>query len=192
MKRPLFTLASAVSLVLCVATVVLWVISMFWGVDVDWRTASVTLAYGAGCSRGEMYVSRVASEDAVPGVTGGFRLYFTAPTSHIASLRPLQGPFGRFHFNVIGFAAWTTTMPGTRLDALYWPCWVVVLVTALLPLRWFIRRGKAAAGHCRRCGYDLTANLSGTCPECGTPIKLASTPATAALRPHADSQSNTS
>ena len=23
--------------------------------------------------------------------------------------------------------------------------------------------------HCR-CGYDLTANTSGTCPECGTPV----------------------
>lgn len=22
-------------------------------------------------------------------------------------------------------------------------------------------------GHCQRCGYDLTGNVSGTCPECG-------------------------
>src|SRR5262245_24466128 len=25
-------------------------------------------------------------------------------------------------------------------------------------------------GHCRRCGYDLTGNTSGVCPECGTAI----------------------
>jgi hypothetical protein len=24
--------------------------------------------------------------------------------------------------------------------------------------------------HCGRCGYDLTGNVSGICPECGTPI----------------------
>jgi len=24
-------------------------------------------------------------------------------------------------------------------------------------------------GHCRKCGYDLTGNVSGICPECGTP-----------------------
>ncbi len=24
-------------------------------------------------------------------------------------------------------------------------------------------------GHCRKCGYDLTGNESGTCPECGDP-----------------------
>ena len=27
---------------------------------------------------------------------------------------------------------------------------------------------------CRECDYDLTGNVSGTCPECGTPIPVAS------------------
>jgi hypothetical protein len=26
-------------------------------------------------------------------------------------------------------------------------------------------------GLCLRCGYDLTANVSGVCPECGTEIE---------------------
>lgn len=26
-----------------------------------------------------------------------------------------------------------------------------------------------AVGHCQKCGYDLTGNVSGLCPECGTP-----------------------
>lgn len=26
-------------------------------------------------------------------------------------------------------------------------------------------------GHCPRCGYNLTGNLSGVCPECGTPVR---------------------
>lgn len=25
-------------------------------------------------------------------------------------------------------------------------------------------------GHCGKCGYNLTTNISGTCPECGSPI----------------------
>ncbi len=25
-------------------------------------------------------------------------------------------------------------------------------------------------GHCRQCGYNLTGNVSGVCPECGTKI----------------------
>ena len=29
---------------------------------------------------------------------------------------------------------------------------------------------RALPDHCRTCGYDLTANASGRCPECGSPI----------------------
>jgi uncharacterized paraquat-inducible protein A len=31
-------------------------------------------------------------------------------------------------------------------------------------------QARQARGLCRECGYDLTANTSGTCPECGTTI----------------------
>jgi rubrerythrin len=30
------------------------------------------------------------------------------------------------------------------------------------------RRERLARGQCGRCGYDLTGNVSGVCPECGT------------------------
>ena len=33
------------------------------------------------------------------------------------------------------------------------------------PLR---RRSRSARGRCINCGYDLTGNFSGVCPECGT------------------------
>jgi uncharacterized paraquat-inducible protein A len=29
---------------------------------------------------------------------------------------------------------------------------------------------RARAGQCTTCGYNLTGNVSGTCPECGTSI----------------------
>lgn len=29
---------------------------------------------------------------------------------------------------------------------------------------------RLAAGHCRNCEYDLTGNVSGVCPECGTGV----------------------
>jgi hypothetical protein len=33
-----------------------------------------------------------------------------------------------------------------------------------------VRRRRLARGNrCTRCGYDLTGNESGVCPECGTP-----------------------
>lgn len=54
------------------------------------------------------------------------------------------------------------------------PAWFLALLTALLPSWRAIRHWRNIrqknSGRCRRCGYDLTANISGVCPECGTPI----------------------
>ena len=51
------------------------------------------------------------------------------------------------------------------------PLWVgfaiVAIPTAFL---WWRDRGRIRPGHCQRCGYDLTGNVSGVCPECGTAI----------------------
>jgi len=51
---------------------------------------------------------------------------------------------------------------------------IVYIVTALLwwpsMLRWWHRR-KIVPGHCKVCGYNLTGNVSGRCPECGTVIQ---------------------
>ena len=53
------------------------------------------------------------------------------------------------------------------------PYWFLAIVTGILPTAWLItrrreslRRRRAAAGLCTRCGYDLRAS-SGMCPECG-------------------------
>ncbi len=48
------------------------------------------------------------------------------------------------------------------------PCWLLFAVfsvpTALL---WYVDRGRIQPGHCGKCDYDLTGNVSGRCPECG-------------------------
>jgi hypothetical protein len=58
---------------------------------------------------------------------------------------------------------------------LQFPLWLAALLTAVLPGWWVVRdmlpRRTAAAAACRSCGYDLTANLSGVCPECGVPAR---------------------
>ena len=47
-------------------------------------------------------------------------------------------------------------------------------ISMLLPVIWValrIRRSlrrENQPGHCQQCGYDLTGNVSGICPECGT------------------------
>ena len=58
------------------------------------------------------------------------------------------------------------------------PLWVVIVSSAglglgLTAVPLLIRSLRAwrrrAVGHCPTCGYDLTGNVSGRCPECGTP-----------------------
>jgi hypothetical protein len=55
----------------------------------------------------------------------------------------------------------------------YIPHWfVAALLAAFLGLviirAWRRHRGRTNA--CRCCGYNLTGNISGRCPECGTPL----------------------
>jgi len=52
---------------------------------------------------------------------------------------------------------------------------VILWVFSALPL-WIVVRVRNhwwpvdLHAHCQKCGYDLTGNVSGTCPECGTRI----------------------
>ena len=64
------------------------------------------------------------------------------------------------HFDLVG-ATKTLVVP------LWIPLLLTVLATAVFS--WWYRR-LIPAGHCQRCGYDLTGNISGVCPECGKRI----------------------
>lgn len=45
---------------------------------------------------------------------------------------------------------------------------VIALATLVLFLLDY--HSRILLGHCRKCGYDLTGNVSGRCPECGKAI----------------------
>ena len=47
----------------------------------------------------------------------------------------------------------------------------VSLVLGLGPwfVRWMRERWLTPPGHCPKCGYNLEGNVTGVCPECGTP-----------------------
>ncbi len=57
------------------------------------------------------------------------------------------------------------------MDVLSIPLWCPFLLTALPTalLFWFDRR-RISPGRCPKCGYNLTGNVSGICPECGEPV----------------------
>lgn len=47
------------------------------------------------------------------------------------------------------------------------PLWIVLLVLAIPTTFLWYRDRRPPKGHCQTCGYDLTGNVMGVCPECG-------------------------
>lgn len=51
------------------------------------------------------------------------------------------------------------------------PLWMLFLLTAIPTAYLFWHdRYRVPPACCRKCGYNLTGNVSGICPECGTTI----------------------
>lgn len=55
------------------------------------------------------------------------------------------------------------------------PLWVLMIALLVLVVvgRMRVRSLSASVRRCAQCGYCLIGNLSGRCPECGTPIRIA-------------------
>jgi hypothetical protein len=48
---------------------------------------------------------------------------------------------------------------------------LLIILAGVVPAVWLVaRKRRQIAGHCVKCGYNLTGNISGVCPECGKPI----------------------
>jgi hypothetical protein len=59
-----------------------------------------------------------------------------------------------------------------RLPARFWwriPLWMPFAGSTALALWLWWRDRPYPSGHCRTCGYNLAGNVSGVCPECGSP-----------------------
>jgi hypothetical protein len=156
MKRRILKLAAIISLLLCVTTAVLWLIGDVTGLSI----------------RGiRMDYSRVFQTRYAASVSGGgfaFETYVESPDP------PILGWYFGHDFNDYPDPdhTWRIIDRGRRSGVVF-PCWSVLLLSSLLPVWWAIRaRTKPAMNRstCSTCGYDLTGNVSGVCPECGTAI----------------------
>lgn len=52
------------------------------------------------------------------------------------------------------------------------PFWLLAAAFFVLPFHWLVSRHwqSLSIGRCDVCGYNLKGNVSGVCPECGTPV----------------------
>ena len=70
------------------------------------------------------------------------------------------------HGDLLVLPRWSTA----RISLPHW----LLLATTVMPtavLFWRDRRRRIPPGHCQRCGYNLTGNVSGKCSECGEPCE---------------------
>ncbi|NOX58689.1 MAG: hypothetical protein GXP29_07505 [Planctomycetes bacterium] len=49
------------------------------------------------------------------------------------------------------------------------PIWIPLLLAAVVTV-WLWKWDRPPKSGCVKCGYNLTGNVSGICPECGVPI----------------------
>jgi hypothetical protein len=157
-KRRLLTLAAVVSLLLCVATVWLWVRSYFVGDIVHLDRIDGTgriLSIGRG-------VVQFAMVPASPAGTKSF-VWLTGPDP-VAPRLPRSAPLAVAGF---GYARIGATPSVTILHLHFWP---LAVASALLPLLVVMRSVQSNVrrhiGRCPACGYDLRATPA-RCPECG-------------------------
>jgi hypothetical protein len=177
MARRLFTLLSALSLLLCAATALLWGRSYRRADFIGYWRPGLEQGYEFTVYEGSSHKGRVGIarfQYPTGEVSGTFGLHVsTLPAEALSS--PMNYP------HVLGFAlerrevAWDAPEhQGVRWWRVSFPYWSLQLVSALPFLVWLWRRLRDRRQQmrlrntlCTLCGYDLRAT-PGRCPECGT------------------------
>ena len=191
----LFNFAAVVSLMLCLATVVLWVRT--YDAPENW-TLTATNRYIARSYCGKVSLSQqhrvVLSLDGIPDFAPAM-LPTVLQKGHLEPFssvwlwnherpRPWnrmgitwgEQPDGLVKMSIQFRPGQGSVLEATVARLVAVPYWLLFCVTACTPLiqagRWVARhwRRSLLAGLCSSCGYNLTGNTSGICPECGTPI----------------------
>lgn len=167
----LFTVASVLSLLICVAVLGLWARS-------DERRDEVRFhwygsAYAVASESGRVGIDNRPQVDEFLGRRE--QAIEEAGAASMASRDFGDGPrpeMARWvQANERAAALISRGPPPARRYAIpYWTIFVVgLMIPAIWAWRWHRRSLRIAAGRCSECGYDLRAS-KGRCPECGTPI----------------------
>ena len=168
MLRWLFNIASAASLLLCIAVAALWVDGV--RATKPKRPSPGRTLYTANHRlnaklSGKLLMLTAEAGTRTPG--GGFR----SPPGQMFNT-DWRGPQFRTPLGQFGYLH---SIPGFAFQArLYFPAWPACVLLLLLPVTWLIawriRQRRRHSNVCPVCGYNLTGNTSGVCPECGTAV----------------------
>jgi predicted RNA-binding Zn-ribbon protein involved in translation (DUF1610 family) len=173
MRRRLFTLLSAMSLLLCVGTCALWARSYKLSDQLDWDGGWRTV----NSAHGRIVVGLLLGDrSGLPAQFYGLKYRRDTayrPFNYLLELDAEQGDTD-LSWEWGGFAWYSKqNARGVLYGMAVAPFWCVVAATAVLPLGWAtmrwrprVCRGRKSLGLCTSCGYDLRATPE-RCPECG-------------------------
>jgi hypothetical protein len=169
--RRLAQILSGVSLLLCIALVVLWIRS-YWAVDHVLHSKAGGKVRMACVEEGNLWV---LVRPAGPKVESGWSM----ATDRVAFVHIFSLFYTEWEYNLFGFEYRRHEQQGTDyVDIWRVPCWMILTLLAAFPvlhLALILRRRRRRLGICPTCGYDLRATPD-RCPECGTASELTPQP----------------
>jgi hypothetical protein len=182
-RRWLFNGIAALSLLMCVATAILWMRSHWIGDDWTFQKdrtkngKSLLFAADASSTTGSVEIlieSGIATKNTPDLTKARHSQGSTFPLIFQGMRRTLMERLGfRLNWGPWIFVHSVSAYAVTRVT-INFPFWFLVTAFAATPLLWILTvrsRRSASSGFCQSCGYDLRASPD-RCPECGAvPVK---------------------
>jgi hypothetical protein len=183
-RRKVFNFAAAASLVLCVGTVVAWATSgadgRYWcsrpvpanvpaptGVSTRTWIAQWYLTWNRRSVQGgriELTDRSALSPGLHDDARFNARPFVVNPTDSAVTFLGFQ--YLRRQAAYVTGSRWLFGYSTITV-----PLWFILIAAALFSGPWMYQRVVLRRnGLCCRCGHNLTGNISGVCPECGTPV----------------------
>jgi hypothetical protein len=167
MIRHLFSLASMLSLLLCILAAAAFALRHYVDLAgtayITLPQTSVTIIGGVDSFNDYLCISSVGKggvgfeHDMGDCIGHGFK----SPGEFWIGIWIVQNP----GFEII---RWSSDSDGA--ESVHVTHGLLALMSTILPLIWLRARRRVLPGHCAACRYDLTGNTSGRCPECGAAV----------------------